>query len=54
MVVARGLRLRYRGRRIESAAIFRTKRLIMGYGIAWLLGVPISILVAWFVITHMF
>jgi len=26
----------------------------MGYAIAWLLGVPISILVAWFIFTHLF
>ena len=24
----------------------------MGYGIAWLLGVPVSILVIWFVVSH--
>jgi hypothetical protein len=25
----------------------------MGYGIAWLLGVPVSVLVLWFLITHL-
>ena len=25
----------------------------MGYGIAWLLGVPVSLLILWFVISHL-
>jgi hypothetical protein len=24
----------------------------MGYGIAWLLGVPVSVLLIWYVVTH--
>ena len=33
---------------------FTKEKDIMKYGIAWLLGVPASLLVVWYVVSHLF
>ena len=42
------------GSRVEkrNKLINRIGGKTMGYGIAWLLGVPVSVLVIWYVVTH--